>query len=877
MGIEFINQDGTFTLDNPQENSYLYFPVANEAPTMGNVAPDFRGDSKLDQNTFMLEPVSPENLHSSMSGRNFWCQIEGNIPWSATGESMWQQMHSKDAALGDQTKLTAGKLWQRVQRKNKHIGIEADVRYFCPATRETAELMSVTICNSGEQEKKITPIVAIPVYGRSADNIRDHRHVTSLLGRTTLEKCGITVKPTLSFDERGHKKNETTYSIFASGESGELPVGFYPVVEDFIGEGGSFFWPKAVVDDQVPCQTEGETEGYEVMGGIRFAQVTLQPGESRTYCVVLSYNRSGMEYLEEKKMEAAFLDAKAFWKNQEIIRCESGDDAFDQWMGWVSIQPTLRRIYGCSFMPHHDYGRGGRGWRDLWQDSLALILLEPGEVRGNLISYFGGVRMDGTNATIIGNKPGEFKADRNAIPRVWMDHGLWPLITTNLYIQQTGDTSILLEENTYFHEGEYQQTVENQPYKGSVLEHILIQHLASFYDVGMHNHIRLRGADWNDGLDMAEENGESVAFTAAYSGNLLTLARLAHKLRTERELQEVFLAEEVLQLLRQPATMYNSVGQKTEVLKQYRRLVSRPLSGHKVSVRLEELEEDLKSKAEWIQLNIRKKELVGDSAGNQWFNGYYDNHCNQVEGVINGNVRMMLTGQVFTIMSGTASDEQIAAITKAADEYLYEERMGGYRLNTNFHEVKADMGRMFGFAYGHKENGAVFSHMAVMYAYSLYQKGFVKEGYKALNALYRQGMNFESSHIYPGIPEYYNERGRGCYHYLTGAASWYVFTVLTEMYGVKGVSGDLQIHPKLLAEQFDTDGRAAICCTFAGRSLKVVYLNEAHKEIGDYEIEDIRIDGTGYEVNEVECPQIKRSVIEQLDPAVPHEIKVILG
>ena len=31
---------------------------------------------------------------------------------------------------------------------------------------------------------------------------------------------------------------------------------------------------------------------------------------------------------------------------------------------------------------------------------------------------------------------------------------------------------------------------------------------------------------------------------------------------------------------------------------------------------------------------------------------------------------------------------------------------------------------MFGFAYGEKENGAVFSHMTVMFAYALYQRGF---------------------------------------------------------------------------------------------------------------------------------------------------------
>ena len=41
------------------------------------------------------------------------------------------------------------------------------------------------------------------------------------------------------------------------------------------------------------------------------------------------------------------------------------------------------------------------------------------------------------------------------------------------------------------------------------------------------------------------------------------------------------------------------------------------------------------------------------------------------------------------------------------------QKAGGYRLNTDFKEEKFDLGRMFGFAYGEKENGAVFSHMTV--------------------------------------------------------------------------------------------------------------------------------------------------------------------
>ncbi len=217
-----------------------------------------------------------------------------------------------------------------------------------------------------------------------------------------------------------------------------------------------------------------------------------------------------------------------------------------------------------------------------------------------------------------------------------------------------------------------------------------------------------------------------------------------------------------------------------------------------------------------------------------WFNSYYDNHQRPLEGIGENGVSMMLTGQVFAIMSGTATDEQVRSITRSADRYLYRREAGGYRLNTDFHELKFDMGRMFGFAYGEKENGAVFSHMTVMYANALYRRGFVREGYKALQALADAALDFQTSRIYPGIPEYFNADGRGMYHYLTGAASWYMMTVMTEAFGVHGENGDLVITPRLVREQFDEAGEAAIDFSFAGKQFHVVITNPDGKDFGEY-------------------------------------------
>lgn len=62
-----------------------------------------------------------------------------------------------------------------------------------------------------------------------------------------------------------------------------------------------------------------------------------------------------------------------------------------------------------------------------------------------------------------------------------------------------------------------------------MLEHLLVQCLCAFYEVGEHNHMLLRDADWNDALDMANHRGESVAFENAYAMNMNNLAQLLRR------------------------------------------------------------------------------------------------------------------------------------------------------------------------------------------------------------------------------------------------------------------------------------------------------------------------------------------------------------
>jgi cellobiose phosphorylase len=275
--------------------------------------------------------------------------------------------------------------------------------------------------------------------------------------------------------------------------------------------------------------------------------------------------------------------------------------------------------------------------------------------------------------------------------------------------------------------------------------------------------------------------------------------------------------------------------------------------------------------------HIRTEEWITNRAGYSWFNGYYDNTGRRLEGDSDNGVRMTLTGQVFTLLCGAADDGQAGEVVRSVDEYLWDDRLGGPRLNTDFRRVLPDMGRCFGYAYGHKENGSMFSHMAVMYAYALYRRGFVKEGHRILSGIFHQAQNFEVSRIFPGIPEYFDQSGRGMYPYLTGSASWYLLTLLTEVLGIRGEYGDLLLEPKLLGEQFDEAGRITTHTQFARRSLVIRYVNTEKTDYPEYKVDAVAIDG-----NPVACQHrdggvlISTALLQALEPDLNHTIEVTL-
>jgi cellobiose phosphorylase len=861
--------DGSFIAPYAEYVSRLYFPMMNEHGMKCSITPELKGDIASSFQNYLTAATVTEELHRNVSGRNFWISAEGHTPWSVAGNSAFQKAEKWTGERdGSEVEGHIGAFILR--RRNNRIGLQSEVTVFVPNTDDFVELMKVSVKNTSDRQITFTPISATPIFGRHADNFRDHRQVTTMFQKVFIERHGVRVKPTIVHDEHGHSVNRMNYAVLGFEQNGDAPLGIWPVMYDFIGEGGSLDNPEAVfTNSEPPVYHEKDIQGREAIGAMRYRERTLMPREKAEYIIIhgiteeeKDIERWCRDYGNTEKFAAHLDDTLKYWQGvSHAVSFRTSDGDFDNWSKWVTFQLKCRQIFGNSYLPDFGYGRGGRGWRDLWQDLLSIFLIDPVSAREEILNNFKGIRVDGSNATIIGTKPGEFIADRNNVPRTWCDHGAWPVFVLNFYLHQTGDYDILFKELTYWKDiftsrsrGKdlswapsqgYMQLDENgEVYTGSVLEHMLLQQLTAFFNVGENNNLLLEGGDWNDTLDMAREKGESVCFYNFYGHNLSVIADMLEHLHS-KGYETIYLLSEVLLLLdrlpNQPRVDYQSPEAKQKRLERYFQKVRHEVSGTKAQVNISDLVADLRGKSSHITEHIRKDEWLVTSEGFGFFNGHYDNDGLAIHGDSESGVLMDLTSQVMPVMCDVASDEQVGEMYRSAGKYLKDHGSPGIRLCTDFKELNLNIGRITGFNYGYKEHGSKWSQQNIMLMYGLYKRGFVEQGFEIFREIYELSNDSSTARIFPGIPSYFEPGDRGAYAFLTGSSTWLLLAVTTQIFGVDGKFGDLLLQPKLHHSFFDDDGLASISRNFRDLRLQVNYHNRDGLTYPDYSIGQVLI------------------------------------
>lgn len=846
-------KEGIFTVDNPHLYSDLYFPLTNTQGSLFSwITAYLSGDIKTCINSYLTHPATIFDIKNPFCTRTLWLYFSKKDVVNLS--PLWPTK--------DEIKLEAGPLWHRLIRKNKSHNLHIEITNFVPQ-RFSLEIMWIKITNKAHLTRSFIPISSIPLFCRHQQNLFDHRHVTSLLNRAHIKKQGILIKPSMSFDEQGHKANKTNYFVLADTDKKRGLKGAFASLDEFCGNAGNLIFPQSIYENRKPKRSF-YLEGKELIAGLKFKKQTLKPKETLNIFLIMGLTQKNnaeqifTRFNSLKKIKAALGENKRAW--QKIFNrtdFESGNHKFDFWLKWVNIQPTLRTLFGCSFLGHFDYGKGGRGWRDLWQDILSIIIFNPGKIKQQVINNFKGVRIDGSNATII-TQDGNFVSDRNKISRVWMDHGIWPCLALKLYVDRTADYNILFKSVSYFRDHQLKRAREqdldflknkctdytlkdkkNRIYKSSLLEHVLIQNIVPFFNLGRQGNIKLENADWNDALDMAPDAGESVAFSCMYAYNLKSIADLLTQLKKNKKIKTIELTQEMGILLgvKDASINYFSPHQKNKLLNRYLEATKYKVRGKKVRIPIQNLINDLNEKGDFLTRHIQRKEWL-KSPG--FFNGYYDNDSRRVEGKFKDRTKMMLASQVFPILSGVAETHHIVKISKSLLRYLKDKDFYVFRLNTDFGHLKLNLGRAFGFSFGDKENGSIFCHMNVLLAFALYQQGFVKEGYKIFQSLFTLASQ-TAAQVMPCIPEYFNLTHKGLYSYLTGSASWFIYLFISQIAGIQFSQGMLCIEPKLLKDQFLRSSKLKLSIHLEGKRIEILYANPHKKSWPHYSIKQVRL------------------------------------
>ena len=119
---------------------------------------------------------------------------------------------------------------------------------------------------------------------------------------------------------------------------GNAPKEFYPTVESFIGEGGSFLIPEAVRVEKAGCAAGCHLEGKEAVGAFRFESRKLKANESIEYVVLAGATEEKASipkictlFGTKEQAQNELAKVKKYWTEKVNVEIETGDEATDNY------------------------------------------------------------------------------------------------------------------------------------------------------------------------------------------------------------------------------------------------------------------------------------------------------------------------------------------------------------------------------------------------------------------------------------------------------------------------------------------------------------------------------------------------------------------
>ena len=634
--------------------------------------------------------------------------------------------------------------------------IEASVLSFVPMN-DNCELTKLTISNHSSMTRSLSVFSYVEWCLWNADD--DMKNFQRNLSIGEVEVAGSTI-----FHKTEYRERRNHYAVYSVNS----PVaGFDTSRDEFLGAYRGADLPQAVEDGA--CRNS-IASGWSPIAAHQL-DLTLAPGENKTYVFVLAY----IENPEEEKWEShGVINKKRAYALLEKYSTETGvEEAFrelnDYWHSLLekytvsSSNEKVNRMvntwnqYQCMITfnmsrsaSYYESGIGrGMGFRDSCQDLLGFVHLIPDRARQRIIDIASTQFKDGS---AYHQYQPLTKKGNSDIGSGFNDDPLWLIAGTGAYVRETGDTSILTELVPF----------DNDMSTATpLMDHLKRSFNYTVTHKGPHGLPLIGRADWNDCLNLncfSAHPGESFQTFGPSEGPVA---------------ESVFIAG-----------MFVKYGEEYAQL-------------------CELMGDDAEAQRARSEVSVMYDAILAHGWDGDWFLRAYDAHGDKVGSHECREGQIYIEPQGFCVLAGVGVKEGLAEKALNSVKERLDTEYGIMILQPAYTEYHLELGEVSSYPPGYKENAGIFCHNNpwVSIAETVLGRGDrAFEIYKKTCPAYIE----EISDIHRTEPYVYSQmvagrdakfHGEAKNSWLTGTAAWTFVNISQHILGLYPTHKGLSVDP----------------------------------------------------------------------------------
>lgn len=699
--------------------------------------------------------------------------------------------------------------------------LEAKVTFFVPLNYN-GEVHKVVLKNQGTESKKVKLFSFIEwcLWNAQDDSTNFQRNFST---------GEVEIKGSVIYHKTEYKERRDHYAFF----SVNAPISGYDTDrESFIGTYGGFENPKAVMEGQ---SSNSVADGWSPIAS-HCLEITLEPGEEKSYVFILGYVENPVEdkweskgIINKKKAEAMIAqfatveaadqglqELKTYWDALlSKYNVETSDDKVNRMVNiWNQYQcmVTFNLSRSASYF-ESGIGRG-MGFRDSNQDLLGFLHQIPDRARERILDLAATQLPDG--GAYHQYQP-LTKKGNDEIGGNFNDDPLWLILAVVAYVKETGDYSIL-DENTPYD--------NNNDLAKPLWDHIKRAFDHVINNLGPHGLPLIGRADWNDCLNLncfSTEPGESFQTVTSKDGKVAESVMIAGMFTYIGELY---------------SELCEKVGNQEEAKRAHDEVVK------------------------------MRAVIMESGYDGEWFLRAYDDFGKKIGSKECEEGKIFIESQGFCVMGGCGMEDGKAIRALDSVEKYLGTKYGLVLNNPAFTRYYVEYGEISTYPAGYKENAGIFCHNN---AWIMCAEATVGRGDKAFDYYTRIAPAYteEYSEVHRLEPYVYSQMvagkdakrfGEAKNSWLTGTASWNFVAISQFILGIQPDFDGLKINPCIPSVW---DGYK-VTREFRGDTYQVTITNPNHVCSG---VENMLVDGKKVEGN----------IISVFGDGKVHEVEVVLG